>query len=207
MDLQMPVMDGFAATAMIRNELNSTIPIIALTADVTTVDLAKCKAVGMNDYLSKPVDEKLLYQKIVKHLILYKSQLKDWKSDLNVRNAVDLTYLKQLTKENPALMLEMISLFLEQTPKNVSAMTTGLNEKDWSSLRSAVHKLIPSFYIMGITNDLEKIARHIQHETTVQQSTDGMSGFVASLEHGCAQALEALEREYELIKNKSNEQE
>lgn len=206
MDLQMPVVDGFAATEMIRNELNSTIPIIALTADVTTVDLAKCKAAGMNDYLSKPVDEKLLYQKIVKHHILYKSQLKDWKSDLNVRNAVDLTYLKQLTKENPALMLEMISLFLEQTPKNISAMTTSLDEKDWSSLRSAVHKLIPSFYIMGITNDLEKIARHIQNETTVQQSTDGMSGFVASIEHGCALALEALETEYELIKNKSNEQ-
>ena len=45
--------------------MNSKIPIIALTADVTTVDLAKCKAVGMNDYIAKPVDERLLYSKIV----------------------------------------------------------------------------------------------------------------------------------------------
>jgi CheY-like chemotaxis protein len=44
--------------------MNSKIPIIALTADVTTVDLAKCKSVGMNDYIAKPVDE-LLYSKIV----------------------------------------------------------------------------------------------------------------------------------------------
>ena len=65
MDLQMPEMNGFEATEYIRNKLNSKIPIIALTADVTTVDLAKCKAVGMNDYIAKPVDERLLYNKIV----------------------------------------------------------------------------------------------------------------------------------------------
>jgi len=65
MDLQMPVMNGFEATEYIRNSLNSRIPIIALTADVTTVDLSKCEAAGMNDYISKPVDEQLLYGKIV----------------------------------------------------------------------------------------------------------------------------------------------
>lgn len=65
MDLQMPIMTGFEATEYIRNTLNSNIPIIALTADVTTVDLAKCKAVGMNDYIAKPVDERVLYNKIV----------------------------------------------------------------------------------------------------------------------------------------------
>ncbi len=68
MDLQMPEMNGFEATAYIRNEMNSQIPIIALTADVTTMDVEKCKAVGMNDYISKPIDEKLLYSKISKYL-------------------------------------------------------------------------------------------------------------------------------------------
>ena len=65
MDLQMPEMNGFEATKYIRNTILSTIPIIALTADVTTVDVDKCKAVGMNDYIAKPVDERLLYNKII----------------------------------------------------------------------------------------------------------------------------------------------
>ncbi len=59
MDLLMPELNGFEATEHIRSKMNSQIPIIALTADLTTVDVEKCKAVGMNDYISKPVDEKL----------------------------------------------------------------------------------------------------------------------------------------------------
>nr|WP_309758316.1 ATP-binding protein [Flavobacterium sp.] len=65
MDLQMPIMNGFEATKYIRNTMNLQIPIIALTADVTTVDVEKCKSIGMNDYISKPLDEKLLYTKIL----------------------------------------------------------------------------------------------------------------------------------------------
>ncbi|CAM3112872.1 ATP-binding protein [Flavobacterium frigoris] len=69
MDLQMPIMNGFETTSYIRNVLNSKIPIIALTADVTTADVEKCISVGMDDYISKPIDEKLLYDKIHKHLL------------------------------------------------------------------------------------------------------------------------------------------
>ena len=64
----MPELNGFEATEHIRSKMNSQIPIIALTADLTTVDVEKCKAVGMNDYLSKPVDEQLLYSKITKYV-------------------------------------------------------------------------------------------------------------------------------------------
>jgi two-component system CheB/CheR fusion protein len=64
MDLQMPEMGGFETTQYIRNQLNSKIPIIALTADVTTMDNQKCIAAGMNDYISKPINEELLFGKI-----------------------------------------------------------------------------------------------------------------------------------------------
>ena len=64
MDLQMPIMNGFDTTEHIRQVMKSDIPIIALTADVTSVDVEKCKSLGMNDYISKPIDEKLLLTKI-----------------------------------------------------------------------------------------------------------------------------------------------
>ena len=65
MDLQMPLMDGFETTDYIRNTMHLQIPIIALTADVTSIDIERSKKVGMDDYISKPIDEELLYNKII----------------------------------------------------------------------------------------------------------------------------------------------
>jgi signal transduction histidine kinase/CheY-like chemotaxis protein len=65
MDIQMPEMDGYEATSIIRKELHSNIPIIALTAHALNEEKEKCLRLGMNDYLSKPFDPKELYNKIV----------------------------------------------------------------------------------------------------------------------------------------------
>lgn len=65
MDLQMPEMNGFETTEYIRKTLHSPIPIIALTADVSIADASKCKEFGIDDYIPKPIDEKLLHSKIV----------------------------------------------------------------------------------------------------------------------------------------------
>ena len=64
MDLQMPIMNGIDTTTYIRKTMHITTPIIALTADVTSVDLGKCKSMGMNDYVSTPIDIHLLLSKI-----------------------------------------------------------------------------------------------------------------------------------------------
>jgi PAS domain S-box-containing protein len=206
MDLQMPVMNGFEATEYIRKKMNSKIPIIALTADVTTVDLAKCKAVGMNDYIAKPVDERLLYSKII-GLVKKPSISKVIKPKLKSSNVIkktkciDLEYLNHRTKSNPKLMMEMISLYLIQTPPLISAMKQSLLDKDYILLRSSMHKMIPSFSIMGISTDFENMARKIQEFADVKQINEGVSEMAIELEDICEQACDELEIEFNKIKN------
>lgn len=207
MDLQMPEMNGFEATEYIRNTLNSKIPIIALTADVTTVDLAKCKAVGMNDYIAKPVDEQLLYTKIiglVKKPIHKHNEGKAGSSEESKKlKCIDLGYLLHLTKSNPKLMMEMIATYLEQTPPLISAMKQSLKEKDWNSLYAAVHKMIPSFAIMGMSPDFENMAKQVQEYASTQQQTDGIPNLVLQLENVCEQACIELEEAFNMLKNKN----
>ncbi len=206
MDLQMPIMNGFEATEYIRNTLKLKIPIIALTADVTTVDLAKCKAVGMNDYIAKPVDERLLYNKII-GLVKKTAALKVIKPKIKISNAIkkikciDLDYLKHRTKSNPKLMMEMISLYLMQTPPLISTMKQSLLDKDFTLLRSSMHKMIPSFSIMGISPDFENMARKIQEYADAQQLKEGVNEMATELEDICEQACDELEIEFNLIKN------
>lgn len=72
MDLQMPLMDGYEATIAIRNgeagEANTSIPIIAVTADVMESTKLRVAEIGMNDYLSKPIKKDSLYLAIIKLL-------------------------------------------------------------------------------------------------------------------------------------------
>ena len=66
MDIQMPKIDGYTATRKIRKTGNST-PIIALTAQAMKGDKDKCIEAGMDDYLSKPINKKKLYDVIDKY--------------------------------------------------------------------------------------------------------------------------------------------
>jgi len=199
MDLHMPVMDGFETTEYIRNKMNSQIPIIALTADVTTADLKKCKGVGMNDYISKPLDERILYSKIV-DLFKKSVPIQDTSLPADRSECVDLTYLIKRTKANPELMREMISLYLKQTPPLISQMKQGIYDKDWDSVYSAAHKMIPSFSIMGIRKDFEDTAKKIQEYSSTKKHLDEVQELVIKLENVCSKACEELEEKLKLIK-------
>ena len=70
MDLQMPVMDGLEATAMIRDNLAMTdLPIIAMTAHAMQGDKERCLAAGMDDYVSKPIHRERLFEVIAHHAV------------------------------------------------------------------------------------------------------------------------------------------
>ena len=71
MDVQMPEMDGFECTAIIRDreqKTGSRLPIVAMTAHAMTGDEARCLAAGMDAYLSKPIDPDELFDVVERYL-------------------------------------------------------------------------------------------------------------------------------------------
>jgi signal transduction histidine kinase len=64
MDMEMPVMNGYEAATFIRNEMKNKIPIVAMTAHAMAGERERCLSLGMNDYISKPINANLLFEKM-----------------------------------------------------------------------------------------------------------------------------------------------
>ena len=166
----------------------------------------------MNDYIAKPVDERLLYKKIVD--LLSKKTKKQLLQENNIsgeKNApepielkyTDLAYLNKRTKSNPELMMKMIQLYLDQTPVLIAKMTDSLHTKDWVSLSAAAHKMIPSFAIVGIQKDFEIMAAKIQEFAKNEKNTRELTELVSRVENACNQACKELIIEYNILKTKN----
>ncbi len=200
MDLQMPEMNGFEATEYIRKELKLTIPIIALTADVTTADLAKCKAVGMDDYISKPVDERLLQSKIIFFLTrTFSNQAESSADGMGEGKVTDLNYLIKRTKSDPLLLAEMISLFVGQTTALLREMKESLTTNDWKTLQAVAHKIIPSLSIVGIKPHYVELAKTLQENARGEKNIAEIEKSVYELNTLLVKACEELDQELNLI--------
>ena len=68
MDMQMPVMDGFSATHIIRTELRLSLPVIAMTAGVLASERERCMTAGISDFIAKPVVVEEMMEVILRHL-------------------------------------------------------------------------------------------------------------------------------------------
>ncbi len=210
MDLQMPEMNGYEATSYIRNSMESTIPIIALTSDETMLAIAKCKEVGITDYITKPFNDVLLFSKIfslIKKHVLVKQSKNNAIETLKIEKGrySNLAYLKNRTKSNPELMIEMIGIYLEQTPPLLKAIKQSLLHEDWEQLHAAVHKIIPSFSIMGIPVAYEDMAKKIQEFAIIGKRNNEIKHMFLQVENACVQASKELELQLENIKNSANE--
>jgi CheY-like chemotaxis protein len=196
MDLQMPVMDGFTTTRYIRKNLSTTIPIVALTADVTTADLEKCREAGMNDYISKPVDEKILYSKIVNQLkkTLHTGEMLNHAAGESSKT-IDLTFVRHLTKGDPGLIIKMLALYVEQTPALISQLKAGIKSSNWHAIQTAAHSLTLSFAIIGIDHQYKELVQKVQSFAASERNLERIGELVGQIGELCEHACKECEAE------------
>ncbi len=162
MDIEMPVMDGYSATEIIRNEMGSEIPIIAVTAKINDETIQKILAAGMNDYALKPFKPDYLYAKMVKILqiggpVNGGEPAEKVSSMPGFRKLSDTARLKQAVGNDPMQLKAMIARFLEITPAYYQEVLDAYEIRDFSLMQHASHKIKSSVELLASKNFINNI--------------------------------------------------
>jgi two-component system sensor histidine kinase/response regulator len=172
MDCQMPEMDGYEVTRRIRQNdpegtLQSVPYIIALTANALHGDREKCLAVGMNDYLTKPLHLSDLEAVLERALLMVPLSSRH---EVPREDAIDpaiIAGLRDLREPGqPDPLQELIELFIKDAKPRIEKMQSALNEMDGNGLASAAHTLKGSASNLGarglaaLCAQLEKIGKN-----------------------------------------------
>ncbi len=154
MDIQMPEMDGIEATKFIRDEMAISTPIIALTANAFKRDIDLYLSIGMNDYVTKPFEENVLFNTIANTLNI-KTKTPTLTNILqskpsNETPLYDLTNIKTLSRGDQSFVNKMIEIFVEHTPTSVTEIKVAFENQDYLTISKIAHRMKPSIDNMGI---------------------------------------------------------
>jgi signal transduction histidine kinase/DNA-binding response OmpR family regulator len=155
MDLQMPVMDGYQTAAHIRNEMNLSIPIIAMTAHSLVGEQEHCFSAGMDGYVPKPFKQPALLEAI-------KAAIAKNNIPIQKRN-VDLSYLNEISCGNLNFKQEMIDLFIAKIPNEVKQLQEAFNDNNAERVEKLAHHMKSSLD-MFMLEDLSSCLSIIEDE-------------------------------------------
>jgi len=173
MDIQMPKMDGYTATQHIREELRLDIPIIAMTAHAMAGEREKCLGQGMNDYISKPINEELLI-KLIRKFIAPKLNItlpEEIESSPETFKTIDLSYMKEIGKGNVKYEKMVTGQFIACVPDDIVGLLYAYKANDNAQLCRIAHNMKTSVAIMGLLPKLENWLEQLEHVKKIDLRT------------------------------------
>ena len=208
MDCQMPVMDGFEATAKIRrleqDEGLPRIPIIAMTANAMQGDRERCLAAGMDEYVSKPINTKHLaeaLQRWARQRPVLEGVDTDAAGEAPAREAApaspvfDLAGLRELCDQDDDVLRALLEVFTATMPSLLATAGTAIAEQTPRPLEAASHEIKGSGSNLCFAR-LAGTARELEHHA--QQAApdwEAAAALLARLHEDYAATREALQAE------------
>lgn len=190
MDVQMPDMDGFRVTALIREKEKITgkhIPIIAITAYAMTGDRERCLAAGMDAYVSKPIRHQELFETIQVLVMDLPSVSPKAPAEELPKDVLDEALLMSRVDNDPQLLKDLVDLFLEECPRLLNEIRVALDKKDAKGVQKGAHSLRGS---------LANLAAKSATEAALEVEGHAKDGDLAQ----AARGLEELEFQLERLK-------
>ena len=194
MDLQMPEMDGFEATAAIRSAEASgrRVPIVALTAHAMAGDREVGLAAGMDDYLTKPVRAEGLASMLAKFTSAVSKPSRSVAGTANGDGTIDEAVITELVDADGDLLTDLLGLFVESSREYLEAMRAGARAGDASAVSRAAHALRGSAANFRATHTVA-LARELE-QTTGAGTLEGAADHIAELESAVASTIRSVER-------------
>lgn len=192
MDIQMPLMDGYTAAQLIRSELQSAIPIIAMTAHAMQGEREKCLSYGMNDYISKPVNEQKLYE-IIKHYTgnnISQSKNNQPQVQAHPYKVIQLDYLKELAGGDVEFEKEMTAEFLHLVPAQLEELKLAVTNAHFSKAGAIAHNMNTSVSFMGLTQTLKPVLEQMETLSSHNNPQQIAITLLQQIEACCKTAIE-----------------
>jgi CheY-like chemotaxis protein len=190
MDIQMPVMDGYQATKMIRHDLKISTPIIAMTANAMAGEREKCINGGMDDYITKPFNPDVLFSIMKKFLRANENS----SNHLNEK-LTDLSYLRGFSGGKDSFVKDILNVFLEQNPIDIKNLEEAIEVNDLKTIKAIAHSLQTSLGFIGFKSSLigflKEAEVNIIDGKEIEQTKINMQTIIEC----CKQAQEELKEE------------
>jgi signal transduction histidine kinase/DNA-binding response OmpR family regulator len=167
MDIQMPELDGFEATRIIRAAETASgvhLPIIAMTAHAMKGDRERCLEAGMDDYVTKPIQSQDLLRAIQNVIGQPETKREAVVAGPSSKNLIDREAVLAGMDGDEALLQEIISLFLEYAPQRRDEIRQAIKCGDFAGLRRTTHAFkgavgyLDSGSVSNAINQLEQLA-------------------------------------------------
>ncbi|MGV3657413.1 MAG: ATP-binding protein [Chitinophagaceae bacterium] len=184
MDIQMPEMDGYAATLYIRNEMQLEVPIIAMTAHAMAGEKERCLSYGMNEYISKPIKETELYAMIEQF-----AQERQSTGTASPQSVINLQYLKDLSMGDTEFEHSIIRQFIVQVPEELQLLREAIEQQNLLQVKSLAHGMKSSVAYMGLTDRLHPYLQRMEAEATNGTEEPHFKDDFSQVEAICRQAL------------------
>ncbi|MDX2315183.1 MAG: ATP-binding protein [Gammaproteobacteria bacterium] len=187
MDVSMPELDGFQATARIRALPGKTadIPIIAITANAMQGDREKCLAAGMNDYISKPVHRDELLDKVAVWMEVGAESspgARTHHADAVLDEILELAALHTLVADtNPETAKQAVGMFLVELRARLTRLSAAAATLNYELLKKEAHAIKGSSGMFG-ARKLARMAVELEEACRTGKSAD-IDSLVSGMEH------------------------